>query len=153
MSKQKRRNNSNSSENGEEVTYFMHLKHLAKIEQRENNYPTYPIKFKSQQKQNELSRLKEKIKENNQLLRSQSKDLKNQSKIFSNQFNFIRELERKRLKEANKKLKEMVQNAQTERNLHFHSFSKSNEYFRGVKKSKKRMHSLPYMRFANAYPL
>lgn len=133
------------------IVYHQHLKHLYKIEQRENRFPTYDIKFKSQEKLSPVVNIREEIKKNKLLLNQKPIKFKIDSKEFLEQVNLIRTIERERLKKSNDKLKSLMHNL---KNANSHrsssSFSLSNKQTENQKHIPK-MHSLPYMRFANPY--
>lgn len=133
------------------IVYHQHLKHLYKIEQRENRFPTYDIKFKSQEKPSPVVNLREEIKKNKLLLNQKPIKFKIDSKEFLDQVNLIRTIERERLKKSNEKLKSLMNNL---KNANSHRSSSTFSISNRQTESKKhipKMHSLPYMRFANPY--
>ena len=137
------------------IVYEQHLRHLYKIEKRENRFPTYKIKFKSEQQVSPVVKVREEIKQNKLLLNQKPIKIKSESKEFIDQVNLIRKIEMKRLKKSNEQLKAMMHNlksisqrASTKLNLSsIHNSNRATDHSR----SKSKLHSLPYMRFANAY--
>ena len=92
------------------IVYGQHLKHLYKIEKRENRFPTYNIKFKSQQELSPVVKVREEIKQNKLLLNQQPIRIKSESKEFIDQVEIIRKIEMERLKKSNERLKAMMHN-------------------------------------------
>ena len=138
------------------IVYGQHLKHLYKIETRENRFPTYNIKFKSQQDLSPVVKVREEIKQNKLLLNQQPIRIKSESKEFIDQVEIIRKIEMERLKKSNERLKAMMHNLKSNSQRSSSKLNLScshNNHSRATEHSRKiaKMHSLPYMRFANAY--
>ena len=138
------------------IVYGQHLKHLYKIEKRENRFPTYNIKFKSQQELSPVVKVREEIKQNKLLLNQQPIRIKSESKEFIDQVEIIRKIEMERLKKSNERLKAMMHNLKSSSQRSSSKLNLScsyNNHSRVTDHSKSipKMHSLPYIRFANAY--
>ena len=131
-----------------DIPYFIHLRRLKLIENRDNSFKVFNKKYIDNP--SKLQKIESEIKINHSILQKKLPIFNNMSFEFISQFKEIRKIETERLKNSNKILKNILNN------LKIPKLKASNSqimYKSSSIKLKKKIHSLPYMRFFKSLSL
>ena len=131
-----------------DISYFIHLRRLKLIENRDNSFKVFNKKYIDNT--SKLQKIESEIKINHSILQKKLPIFNNMSFEFISQFKEIRKIETERLKNTNKLLNNILYKL---KNPKLKPCNSQLMIYKSLStKLKKKNHSIPYIRFSNPYP-